>query len=319
MDNKKECEIVQDLLFNYADDLLNPESKKLVESHLLECEECKDRLMQIRKDIKKSNNKENIEIDYLKKVRIRSRIKSILMTLAIIFVIVFIYYFIKFIKVNDIIRKSEEYSKSNNYYIERVELSNGVAFGTKTYYKDGKYKEVCEIYTDEGVKKDIEIYGSKDSDERITINYNSNTALIETGIAAEIMNSGNRIKYDKDKNIFEIIGTTFTASIKTDNYDIGRDYYVIKDYPNYDRVETWVDKDNGLPIRKITRGAYKDFFAGTKIMKSIRDRIEDYRYEFGNVTDADVEVPDLTNFEVKYSNAMSDLINEANNTINSNN
>ena len=317
MVNKKECEIVQDLLFNYSDNLLNPESKKLVENHLQECEECKKHLLKIKEENEKNTIKENIEIDHLKKVRIKSRIKAILLALGIIFVIVFIYYFVKFIKVNDIIRKSEKYSKANNYYIERVELYNNVAFGTKTYYKDGKYKEVCEIYTDEGVERDMEIYGSKGSSERITINYKSNTALIETGIAAEMMNSGNRIKYDKDKSIFEVIGTTFTASIKTDNYDIGRDYYVIKDYPNYDRFETWVDKENGLPIRKITRGAYKDFFAGTKIMKSIRDRIEDYRYEFGNVTDADVEIPDLTNFEVKYSNTMSNLIDEANNTIDS--
>ena len=319
MIDKKECEIVQDLLFNYSDDLLNPESKKLVESHLLECEECKKRLLQIKEENQKKDTKERIEIDHLKKVRIKSRIKSILIALAIILIIVFVYYFIKFIKINDIIKKSEEYSKLTNYYIERVELSDGKAFGTKTYYKDGKYKEVCEVYTDNGVEKDIEIYGTKGSSERVTINYKSNTALIETGIAAEMMNGGNRIKYDKDKNIFEIIGTTFTASIKTDNYDIGRDYYVIKDYPNYDRFEIWVDKDNGLPIRKITRGAYKDYFAGTKIMKNISDRIEDYRYEFGNVTDEDVKVPDLTNFEVKYSNTMSDLINEANNTINSNN
>ena len=310
MIDKKECEIVQDLLFNYSDDLLNPESKKLVESHLLECEECKKRLLQIKEENQKNDTKENIEIDHLKKVRIKSRIKSIMIALAIILVIVFVYYFIKFIKINDIIRKSEEYSKLNNYYIERVELANGIAFGTKTYYKDGKYKEVCEVYTDNGVEKDIEIYGTKGSRERVTINYKSNTVLIETGIASEVMNNANKIKTDKDKNIFEIIGKAFTTSITSDNYDIGRDYYVIKEYPYYDRMETWVDKDNGLPIRKITRGAYKDYFAGTKIMKSTGDRIENFSYEFGNVTDADVEVPDLTNFEIKYSYEMSDYINK---------
>ncbi|MBP3256061.1 MAG: zf-HC2 domain-containing protein [Clostridia bacterium] len=304
MINKKECEIVQDLLFNYSDDLLNPESKKLVENHLLECKECQNKLTQIKEDNKKYNNKEKIEIDYLKKVRIKSKIKSLLMTLAIIFIIVFVYYFIKFIKINDIIRKSEEYSKSNNYYIERIEISDGVAFGLKTYYKDGKYKEVCEVYTDAGVEKDMEIYGSKGSSERVTISYKNNTALIETGTSAEITNNANKIKTDKDKNIFEIIGKTFKTSITTDNYDIGREYYVIKDYPYYDRIETWVDKENGLPIRKITRGAYKDFFAGTKIMKKVSDRIENYSYEFGNVTDEDVKVPDLSNFEIKYSTTM---------------
>ena len=34
MKNEKECEIVQDLLLNYVDDVLNPESKKIVEKHL---------------------------------------------------------------------------------------------------------------------------------------------------------------------------------------------------------------------------------------------------------------------------------------------
>lgn len=319
MVDKKECEIVQDLLFNYSDDLLNPESKKLVENHLKECEECKKHLLKIKEENQKNNTKENIEIDHLKKVRINSRIKSIIIALAIIFVIVFIYYFIKFIKINDIIRKSEEYSKSTNYYTERVELSNGNAFGLKTYYKDGKYKEVFEVYTDEGVEKDMEVYGTKGTSERVTINYKNNTALIETGTPVEMMNNANKIQYEKDKNIFEIIGKAFTTSITTDNYDIGKDYYIIKEYPYYDRMETWVDKDNGLPIRKITRGAYKDYFAGTKIMKSTVDRIENFSYEFGNVTDADVEVPNLTNFEIKYSTTMSDLINEANDTINAKN
>ena len=54
-------------------------------------------------------------------------------------------------------------------------------------------------------------------------------------------------------------------------------------------------------------------------MKITSDRIENYSFQFGNITDEDVKVPDLTNFEVKYSNTMSDLINEANDTINSNN
>ena len=39
MNKKTECEIVQDLLLGYVDDVLNTESKKLVEKHLLECKE----------------------------------------------------------------------------------------------------------------------------------------------------------------------------------------------------------------------------------------------------------------------------------------
>ena len=66
MKNKKECEIVQDLLMNYADGVLNPESKKLVENHLKECEECQLELKHIQDDMKEKENREQIELNYLK-------------------------------------------------------------------------------------------------------------------------------------------------------------------------------------------------------------------------------------------------------------
>ena len=48
---KRECEIVQDLLLGYVDNVLNTESKKLVEKHLLQCSNCQKRLEEIKKDI----------------------------------------------------------------------------------------------------------------------------------------------------------------------------------------------------------------------------------------------------------------------------
>lgn len=69
MEKKIECEIVQDLLLGYVDDTINNESKKLVEKHLLECEECQKRLEMIKNDIEDSNEMQNKEIDYLKNIR----------------------------------------------------------------------------------------------------------------------------------------------------------------------------------------------------------------------------------------------------------
>ena len=69
MKKKIECEIVQDLLIGYADNVLNIESKKLVEKHLLECEKCQKKLEEIRKDANCDENIEQKEIDYLKKVK----------------------------------------------------------------------------------------------------------------------------------------------------------------------------------------------------------------------------------------------------------
>ena len=69
MDKKTECEIVQDLLLGYVDDVLNVESKKLVEKHLLKCKECQSKYNEIKKDIENNENNQKKQIDYLKKIK----------------------------------------------------------------------------------------------------------------------------------------------------------------------------------------------------------------------------------------------------------
>ena len=56
---KKECEIVQDLLFGYNDETLRKSSKELVEKHLANCEECQDALKDIQEDTPKEEKNEN--------------------------------------------------------------------------------------------------------------------------------------------------------------------------------------------------------------------------------------------------------------------
>ena len=84
MENKTECKIVQDLLISYVDDVLNKESKKMVESHLLECKRCQEKVKQIKMEIEKEDNQQKKEIDYLKKIRRQSRIKSFFMAILIL-------------------------------------------------------------------------------------------------------------------------------------------------------------------------------------------------------------------------------------------
>ena len=65
---KKECDIVQDLLFGYKDNILKQGSRELVSEHLKKCENCKDIWEQLNKE-NSVDNKEKIEIDYLKNVK----------------------------------------------------------------------------------------------------------------------------------------------------------------------------------------------------------------------------------------------------------
>jgi len=93
---KKECDIVQDLLFGYADSTLKDGSINLVEEHLKDCKECKE----ILENIKDDENNDIEKIDGLKKINKKMRNKKIFLiivsSLLIIFllfsVLVFLYY-----------------------------------------------------------------------------------------------------------------------------------------------------------------------------------------------------------------------------------
>ena len=82
---KKECEIVQDLIFGYCDGTLNSASKELVEKHLVKCEECKRVYEEIKKDKKMDDDK--IEIDYLKRVNKKLKRKKIMIVISSICIV----------------------------------------------------------------------------------------------------------------------------------------------------------------------------------------------------------------------------------------
>lgn len=86
---KKECEIVQDLIFGYCDGTLNPASKELVEKHLVKCEECKKVYEEIKKD-KKMDDDDKIEIDYLKRVNKKLKRKKILIVISSICIVLLV-------------------------------------------------------------------------------------------------------------------------------------------------------------------------------------------------------------------------------------
>lgn len=85
---KKECEIVQDLIFGYCDGTLNLASKELVEKHLVKCEECKRVYEEIKKDKKMDDDK--FEIDYLKRVNKKLKRKKIMIVISSICIVLLV-------------------------------------------------------------------------------------------------------------------------------------------------------------------------------------------------------------------------------------
>lgn len=86
---KKECEIVQDLLFSYVDDVLSQSSKGLVENHLKTCKICQKMLKDLRGDkVEKQEN--NQEVDYLKNIhkKLQKRAFAIILIAVILIILI---------------------------------------------------------------------------------------------------------------------------------------------------------------------------------------------------------------------------------------
>lgn len=49
--NNYDCQVIQDLLVLYQDDICSGKSKQIVEEHLSECNTCKNYLEELKKEI----------------------------------------------------------------------------------------------------------------------------------------------------------------------------------------------------------------------------------------------------------------------------
>ena len=134
---KKDCEIIRDLLPLYTDDICSIESKKLVENHLKDCNECKDILKTIRKG---ENSKNSVEketmANFYNKIK-KSKIKAIIISLIVfVIVVLLIKYIYSFTLFNNIINKAHKYSDIDNMFIQKMENSlDDEVYVTKRYHE----------------------------------------------------------------------------------------------------------------------------------------------------------------------------------------
>lgn len=315
MKKENECEIVQDLLLNYVDELLNASSKDLVENHLKTCSNCKEKFEDLQYDDKTVKIQEK-EIDYLKKLRLKSRIKSIIGALIIILLIFTGYYLSKFITLNSISEKASKYFDSENFYIEtisNVPLEENSVLFNKTWYKDGKYRTVSYIEneTDGIIQSFGEQYGEIGKKEYYQIDENKKTAtLISFPFERQknyLMSFPNPIFVSQQNNYMLLrLGAPFHVKISTDNKDIGREYYVLQ----LDNSKIWVDIDTGLPIMSFGYTFSTKYYKDTKIPLQRSEGIYQYNYSFDCVTDEDVSLPDLSTYEIIENNSLVEALDK---------
>jgi hypothetical protein len=79
----EECDVIQDLLPSYSDELLSETSKKMVEEHLKKCKNCSEVLKNMNKEIDTSTLfNQDEQIDYLKGYR-RKKILTVICAVII--------------------------------------------------------------------------------------------------------------------------------------------------------------------------------------------------------------------------------------------
>lgn len=89
--SKIPCEMIQDLLPSYIDELTSDVTNREIETHMMECKQCKNVLEQMKAPDMEDTEKEVKEIDFLKKTKKKHQ-KNIILCVAIVWAIAVIFY-----------------------------------------------------------------------------------------------------------------------------------------------------------------------------------------------------------------------------------
>lgn len=329
MKKEIECEIVEDLFSGYVDGTLNVNTKGLVEKHLLECNDCKNKLDEYKTSIKENECKDKKFIDFLKKARKKERIKTMKIIVIVILLIAIIFYLHNFIILNKIFYKSNKALQSENMYIQEMQygLGNNLIVNKK-YFKGEKYKIINESYSDNGTIVNSIMYGNIETNEITIIDEVNKKITIKKGEGTESFNSIKYIPFINDDRFVNRAVFPIFSSIRTETFEIGsfsnqgRKCYVLNYNFETDKTwEIWIDRETGLPLKEININASKSYYSSetynvtsdvtneemkenfdeileqqNDILKDVEDSIYEYKYEFNIVKDEDVNMPDITNY-----------------------
>lgn len=268
MNKSDECDIVKDLAAPYVENLINSKSKKFVEEHLKNCDNCKKYYNDINSNILNESHNEKIkekqELDFLKKIRKNmSILKIILFVILTIIIVVILSIFIKCQTITKIVNDAYdqiEYLKTLNNYklVEKTITTNYPDNDTSEiiatyYYKDGKYKNeygntTC-YYEDNSYNK-IYVYLDLKQIDYHTQNFIENNKGETFETFYEI------ISYKQLSGLFNLL-----LSIRTDKFN-GIDCYVIRNGNNNSYREIWIDKETNTVLRRIEEN-YSKYYRET--------------------------------------------------------
>ncbi len=275
MKEKRNCKIVQDLLPNYIENLTNEETKNFIEEHLKECNECKNILENMQKEIKVDNiKKDNREVKYIKKYN--KKLKILKLSLLIIILIYAILIAKRTIIMVSLSKKAAENQMYDNYYVKLYSYQGDMLTITESYNKGEDYlTTLIKMTSDSNIQKLI--YYKKGEDMLF---------ISEVDGQKHILNPENitdgcilPVTY-----VSEGIMTNLQYALITginSSYCNGKECYVIKG----NSYERYIDKQTGLAVRNIEKS--------NKEITRKTDMVIDYEYKFNVVKDSDIVKPNI--------------------------
>lgn len=257
--NKKNCNIIFDLLPNYIENDVSYDTKDFIENHLKECKNCRKVLEEIKNDDidnqLKNDKNSKIEVEKIKKIKRNFKMhKMILIISSIIALIiaVILVFNVIYNKINKTVydRITEVYEENVNidncriiqeYSYEVYNDKGSYNFSNIINYKDGKFKSIENAeFKDNGNKTSKITYGKTDSNEVTKIYLNDN--VIKNNVIDSYY-SGEKALFSSYFSEMRIFKNLDYKDIEIKNID-GKVWYFYKKGNDEKYVEYWIDKNN---------------------------------------------------------------------------
>ncbi len=255
--------------------------------------------------------------------------KRIIIICVTIIICTLIYMLVQLVyKINIVQKNAKAYHKfitSDNY---KYVCENSRNYGPKKYeiyIKGDKSKTYTENYVNDDADSEIEKYTIyRQGNSEVYVNEETKTFSITSNVVEDysmyVMSldraTFSQIEYyiqskekffEKVKNILWVLSNALPDEIISEEYD-GKECYKCtyinkykqsKRYTNIVIEETYIDKETFLPVCLITNIYEK----GDNIRKLAEENIKKVSYDFGVVTDSDVELSNLTEYSQTVSTA----------------
>lgn len=290
--NMDNCKLVQDLLPNYMEGLTTIETNKYIENHLKECRKCNSIFERMKLDIQQDPKVETKEINYLKKYS--KKLKTLKIILMIILILILLWFARNIVIIMGMQNKISQYSEINNYYLESCTYQGQVMSINKSYVKDSFSKSLTQ-HIDENTNKKLTTYRNGDTTNLYIEAEGSKKAILNQKQEETNFTISNGLE---TQNWYEMIVMAITSKIDTENCN-GKECYKIETsnapniiYSEGGKVTLYLDKKTGLLVRQLNEKENNE--KGQEISS-----VQDYFYEFGQVTTEDLKEPELTQYEIK--------------------